>query len=186
MSPAAVSDQIERSQRDLASSTAVACALVLKRYFGIISTLPIPNNPNSSRRSLLGGQLGIQRLHLIIPLANRRRIRPRRQRPLFHSRIGSPRPGSDTNRRAARFPGTRGTGSPPIYGYTQDTHRRCGKYSTPCHSWESIAIGYRLWGATRTWGNRFLARASVFLSPICSLIQWTAGSLVLLFIGFRW
>src|SRR5215470_14004025 len=56
--------------------------------------------------------------------------RPRRHRPLFHSRLGSPRPGSDTNRRAARIPGTRGTGSPPIYGYTPDTHRQGRKYST--------------------------------------------------------
>jgi len=33
--------------------------------------------------------------------------------------------------------------------------RHCRKCSTPCHSRESIAIGYRLWGATRNWGNRF-------------------------------
>src|SRR5262245_54438625 len=48
-------------------------------------------------------------------------FRPLRRRPLFRSLRGSSGPGNDTNRHAAKVPGTRGTGSPTIYNYSLDT-----------------------------------------------------------------
>jgi len=114
-------------------------------------------------------------------------MRPRRPRPWFHSRLGSPRPRSDTKRRAASSAGTRGTGSPPLDGDTPDTSRHWRQYSTSCHSRESMAIGSRRWGATRMWGMSLRARASVFQSSTGCLVRWMPGSdLARSLSGWQW